>query len=187
MAIEKTRMRKLIVLITASLILGGCDLLTAPTGAEKRETAGQAPAVQTADASAFTHSQTEDLSGFYYPAASVGEGSGRLILVFIGQTQDFAAWEKGERNGGFAPVMLEFEGGERVLPDSYSVSDNRVRFTGTSPSLGPINVDVRLDTGSLALARRNLGPDRDPALEGTVTAGGQVHSGVKFAWSQGGG
>ncbi len=171
--------------LTLATLLAGCDLLQAPTGGEAEPGATREESAPRS--SAFTHSQTEDLSGFYQPSAAVGEGGGRLILVFVGQTLDFEAWEKGERNGGFAPVMLEFEGGERVLPDSYSLSDNRLRFSGTSRSRGRVTLDGRLDAGSLALARRNLGPDRDAALEGVVTVGGRTHSGVKFAWSMGGG
>jgi hypothetical protein len=34
---------------------------------------------------------------------------------------------------------------------------------------------------------RNLGTDRDPALNGTVTVAGRSYSDVPFAWSLGGG
>lgn len=173
---------RLAILAVAGLTLAGCDVLNPPSN-------DPAPAKEARASAAdpnFRHSQTEDLSGFYFPAGEVGEGDARLLLVFIGQTADFEAWEKGERAGGLAPVMLEFAGGQRVLPTQYSVSDDRIRFTGTSDSLGRVTLDARLDAGSLALAKRNLGPDSEPALDGTVTVGGRTYSGVKFAWSLGG-
>lgn len=176
------RWGRLAALVVAGLALAGCDLLNPPAN----DPAPAKEALASAADPNFRHSQTEDLSGFYFPAGEVGEGDARLLLVFIGQTADFEAWEKGERAGGLAPVMLEFAGGERVLPDRYTVSDDRVRFSGTSEALGRVTLEARLDAGSLALARRNLGPDRDPALEGSVTVGGRSYSGVKFAWSLGG-
>ncbi len=168
--------------VVAGLALAGCDLLSPPANDGPRSEPAETPAVDPN----FRHDQTEDLSGFYFPAGEVGEGDARLLLVFIGQEPEFQSWEKGERGGGFAPVILEFAGGERVLPDRYSVSDDRVRFSGTSEDLGRVTLDVRLDAGSLALAKRNLGPDSEPALEGTVSVGGRTYSGIKFAWSLGG-
>lgn len=173
-----------LVLGAAALALTGCDLFEA--SAPERAQTGEGAAASSASG-AFRHSQSEDLSGFYTPVAETGEGEARLLLVFIGQPADFEAWEKGSRDGGFAPVMLEFAGGERVLPERYEVSDSRVRFSGTSEALGRVTLDARLDGGALALARRNLGTDEDPAMEGTVTVDGRSHGGVKFAWSMGGG
>ena len=173
------------MLATVALALAGCDLFEASPSAGPGETAERAEA-PAADG-AFRHSQSEDLSGFYTPVAETGEGEARLLLVFLGQPADFEAWEKGTRDGGFAPVMLEFAGGERVLPERYEVSDSRVRFSGTSDALGRVTLDARLDGGALALARRNLGTDEDPAMQGTVTVGGRSYGGVKLAWSMGGG
>ena len=173
-----------LVLGAAAMTLAGCDLFETPSGGASG--GGEREVAPAADG-AFRHAQSEDLSGFYTPVAETGEGEGRLLLVFIGQPADFEAWEKGTRDGGFAPVMLEFAGGERVLPERYEVSDSRVRFSGTSEALGRVTLDARLDGGALALARRNLGTDEDPAMEGTVTVDGRSYGGVKFAWSMGGG
>ena len=175
--------RALLAIVLSGIALAGCDRLNPPTAEAPQ---GERTEVPAADPN-FRHDQTEDLSGFYFPAGEVGEGDARLLLVFIGQEPEFQAWEEGERGGGFAPVMLEFAGGERVLPDRYTVSDDRVRFSGSSEELGRVTLDVRLNTGSLALARRNLGTDRDPALSGTVTVAGRSYSDVPFAWSLGGG
>lgn len=176
--------RSVVIAAACALALGGCDLFEAPSRPDAAPSGEGSNRV--APRGDFAHSQTEDLSGFYMPDGPVGEGDERVVLVFIGQAPDFEDWEKGQRDG-FAPVMLELAGGERILPDSYSVSDDRVRFTGTSPTLGRVTLDARMDAGALALARRNLGPDRDPAMEGAVVVGGRTHSGVKFAWSLGGG
>lgn len=170
--------------LIAALALAGCDLFE-PGTSENAEPGERS--VAPAPDGAFRHSQSEDLSGFYTPVGETGEGEGRLLLVFIGQPADFEAWEKGPREGGFAPILLEFAGGERVLPDRYEVTDERVRFSGTSEDLGRVTLEARLDGGALALARRNLGTDEEPAMEGTVTVGGRTHGGVKFAWSMGGG
>lgn len=176
--------RAALVALGAAVALAGCDLFEPSTSG--RPDQGERAAAPAASG-AFRHSQSEDLSGFYTPVAETGEGEGRLLLVFIGQPADFEAWEKGTRDGGFAPVMLEFAGGERVLPERYEVSDSRVRFSGSSEALGRVTLDARLDGGALALARRNLGTDEDPAMEGAVTVGGRSYGGVKFAWSMGGG
>lgn len=173
-----------LVAMGSALALAGCDLFE--TSSAKRAENGERPAASEA-ASAFRHSQVEDVSGFYTPVAETGEGEGRLLLVFIGQTPDFGAWETGPRDGGFAPVILEFAGGQRVLPERYEVTDSRVRFWGTSEALGRVTLDARLDGGALALARRNLGTDEEPTMEGTLTVGGRSYGGVKFAWSMGGG
>lgn len=175
--------RTIAAVALGAVALTGCDQLSLPAREPAPSDIERAP---TRDAN-FRHSQTEDLSGFYFPAGEVGEGDGRLLLVFVGQTAEFEAWEKGERGGGFAPIMLEFAGGERVLPDRYEVSDDRVRFSGTSEALGRVTLEARLDAGSLALAKRNLGPDTEPAMEGGLTVGGRSFTGIKFSWSLGGG
>jgi hypothetical protein len=180
---SESLIRAIAAIALGAVALAGCDLLSPPAGDSAPGETARAPA---GDAN-FRHSQTEDLSGFYFPAGEVGDGDGRLLLVFIGQTAEFEAWEKGERGGGFAPILLEFAGGERVLPDRYEVSDDRVRFSGTSEDLGRVTLEARLDAGSLALAKRNLGPDSEPAMEGGLTVGGRSFSGVKFSWSLGGG
>jgi hypothetical protein len=173
----------LVALAATAVVLSGCDLL------EPKSPDGKAGAGATAPAggAAFRHSQSEDLSGFYTPVAATGEGGERLMMVFIGQPADFEAWEKGPRDGGFAPILLEFASGERVLPERYEVTDSRVRYYGTSRALGRVTLDARLDGGALALARRNLGANEAPAMEGTVTVDGRSYGGVKFAWSMGGG
>ncbi|QTN20808.1 hypothetical protein HZ989_07130 [Brevundimonas sp. AJA228-03] len=169
----------------AGLGLAGCDL-TAPSKVKDGDGAVE---VATPRAGAFAHSQTGDLSGYYNPGAQVGPDDFQLMTVFVGQEPEFKTWEAGQRSTTFAPVMLEFsvpgETTERVLPDSYSVSDDRIRMTGTSPGHGRVTFDARLDQGALSTARRNLGEGEASAMTATVTIGDRSYTGMKFAWSGG--
>lgn len=179
-------MRHIIVFAVASLALSACD---PPSPAEQKTEARSAPASTTARSGSFSHSQTGDLSGYYNPGAQVGPDDFQLMTVFVGQETEFKDWEAGRRSATFAPVMLEFlvpgEQTERVLPDSYSVSDGRIRMTGTSPEHGRVTFEGQLDQGALSTARRNLGEGEAPALTATVTIGGRSFTGMKFAWSAG--
>ncbi|MBU1345941.1 MAG: hypothetical protein KKA16_03200 [Alphaproteobacteria bacterium] len=167
--------------IAVGLALAACDVLapsTRPAGPDG-EAATAAPG-----GGAFSHSQSEDISGSYR-ATGVTGGALTLTQVFVGQTQDFEAWEAGRRSTTFAPVMVEFtrEGQTvRVLPDRYAVSDGRVSMRGTAPGVGEVSVDLRLDKGALATARRNLGGSEDAALTGSVRIGGRSVTGVKLSW-----
>lgn len=139
---------------------------------------------------AFSHSQTEDLSGYYSVGeATVGSEDVRLTSLFIGQAAAFEDWEKGLRLPGYAPVMLEFSasGGrvERMVPESYSVSDGRVRLSGRSADGARITFDGQMNTGALATARRNLGGGEAAAVTAVVRIGDQTFSGVKLHWNGG--
>lgn len=178
-------MRTIILLTAVGLTLAGCDLVNAPS--KPAEPGGDAPATAPASGGNFAHSQSEDLSGYYQAGeAQVGPGDFSLTHLFVGQAQDFADWEEGKRSATFAPVMLEFlapgETTERVLPDSYSVSDGRIRMTGTSSNGDRISFDGQLNAGTLATARRNLGGSEEPAITATLRIGGQTYSGVKLSW-----
>ncbi len=178
-------MRRIILLTATVLTLGGCDLLSAPAP-DKAEPGGEASATAS-PASAFVHSQTEDLSGYYrVDGARVGSADVSLTQLFVGQAQDFRAWEDGQRSATFAPVMLEFQGAggttERVLPDSYSVNDGRVRMAGSNASGERVTFDGRMNAGALATARRNLGGGEEPALTAAIAIGDRTWSGVKLSW-----
>lgn len=175
-------MRHLIWIGAAVLVLAGCD--RPPAGAP-RDGDADAPAARDA---AFAHSQTGDLSGYYVPGERIGPADFQLVTLFVGQEPEFRAWEGGERSATFAPVMLDFQAGgavERILPDTYAISDDRIRMTGTSRAGARIRLDGRLDQGALANARRNLGEGEAPALTAAVTIDGRTFSGVTLAWSGG--
>ncbi len=173
-------MRRLVIAGGAVLALTGCDLVETPQ--RPADPAGVDPAP--VRSGAFAHSQTEDISG-YYRVEGVAAGDLTLSQVFVGQVQEFEAWEAGRRSSTFAPVMMEFMRGAetvRVLPDRYSVSDGRVSMRGTAPGVGEVSADLRLDKGALATARRNLGGSEDAAMTGSVRIGGRSFSGVKLSW-----
>ncbi|WP_309629452.1 hypothetical protein [Brevundimonas sp.] len=178
-------MRTIILLTAVGLTLAGCDLFNAPS--KPAEPGAQTPVTAPASGGAFAHIQSEDLSGYYQVGeAQVGPGDYSLMHLFVGQAQEFVDWEEGKRSATFAPVMLEFlvpgETTERVLPESYSVSDGRIRMTGTSSNGDRINFDGQLNAGTLATARRNLGGSEEPAITATIRIGEQSFTGVKLGW-----
>ena len=180
----ETTMRTIILLTTAALMLAGCDMLKAPAAPDK---GGESSAPAAPSAGAFTHSQSEDLWGFYQVGeAKVGPGDFSLMHLFVGQEQEFRDWEEGKRLATFAPVMLEFlvpgEQTERVLPTSYSVSDDRVRMTGVTSNGERISFDGQMNVGALATARRNLGGEEEPTVTAVIVIGDQTYSGVKLNW-----
>ncbi|WP_312052492.1 hypothetical protein [Brevundimonas diminuta] len=167
-------MRALPVLLAATLALtvAACDRGAAPD--------------KTAQATAFKHDLPEDVSGYYIPTTAVQVGDWRLHHLFLGQVPDFMAWRDGQRTAGFAPIMMEFEAGDkarrtRLIPMAYDVTEDRVRFEATSRELGAVSFDGRLDQDALAKARRNLG-DQGVVLKGTLKVGGRTFDGVSMRW-----
>lgn len=178
-------MRTIVLLTAVGATLAGCDLFNAPS--KPAEPGRETPATAPARGGAFAHSQSEDLSGYYQVGeAQVGPGDYALMHLFVGQAQEFADWEDGKRSATFAPVMLEFlvpgETTERLLPESYSVSDGRIRMTGTNSNGDRVTFDGQLNAGTLATARRNLGGSEEPAITATLRVGDQTFSGVKLNW-----
>lgn len=182
-------MRRIIVTGLALFALSACERQSA----ESAKVGTPPPAT-----AALRYAATGDLSGYYLPAGTIEVNNHRLHHLFIGQAREFEAWEKGERTATFAPVMLQFddlssptgtnelgqtyhERTVRVLPTSYEVTDEAVRFEGDS-SLGRVSFQGRLDRGALATARRNLGGGEAPVLTGTLRIGASTFSNVKFTW-----
>ena len=167
-------MRALPVLLAAALALtvAACDRGAVPD--------------KTAQATAFKHDLPEDVSGYYIPTTAVQVGDWRLHHLFLGQVPDFMAWRDGQRTAGFAPIMMEFEAGDkarrtRLIPTAYDVTEDRLRFEATSRELGAVSFDGRLDQDALAKARRNLG-DQGVVLKGTLKVGGRTFDGVSMRW-----
>ena len=181
-------MRHLIGLAATLAILSACDRPAEPAGAP------EAPS-----ASAFSYAATSDLSGFYMPVSDVRIGKWSFGHVFIGQAADFQGFA-GVDEETFAPVMLQFtdetspmvetEMGEsrsiapRVEPPRYAVSDDRIEFEGTSPELGAVRFEGRMDQAALATSRRNLG-NEGVVVTGTLTAAGQTVRDVRLRWWMG--
>lgn len=177
----------------AALALAACDPPLEPADAPAAK-----GSVDTADLpEGFSNDLQDDVSGFYMPTTEVRQGNWRLDHVFLGQQQDFRAWEGGTREGQFAPVMLEFvdeasptvqtELGEihtgrvRVLPRFYSVENGLLRFVGVSEELGIVQLDAQLNDEALAIARRNLGAE-GAVLNGTLGLGDAPPQAVGFRW-----
>jgi len=177
----------------ASLALAACDPPLEPADAP----AGSDTSAIANLPEGFSNDLQDDVSGFYMPTTEVRQGNWRLDHVFMGQQQDFAAWEGGTREGQFAPVMLEFvdetspmaqtELGEvrtgrvRVLPRFYSVENGLLRFVGVSEELGIVQLDAQLNADALATARRNLGAE-GAVLNGTLGIGDAAPQAVGFRW-----
>jgi hypothetical protein len=177
----------------AALALAACDPplepADAPAGSDTSATANLPEG--------FSNDLEDDVSGFYMPTTEVRQGNWRLDHVFMGQQQDFTAWEGGTREAQFAPVMLEFvdessptvqtELGEihtgrvRVLPRFYSVENGLLRFVGVSQELGIVQLDAQLNDEALATARRNLGAE-GAVLNGTLSLGDAPPQAVGFRW-----
>nr|WP_313418427.1 hypothetical protein [Brevundimonas diminuta] len=167
-------MRALPVLLAATLALtvAACERGATP------DKVGQA--------AAFKHDLPEDVSGYYIPTTAVQVGDWRLHHLFLGQVPDFMAWRDGQRTAGFAPIMMEFEAGDktrrtRLIPTAYDVTEDRVRFEATSRELGAVTFEARLDQDALAKARRNLG-DQGVVLKGTLKVGDRTFDGVSMRW-----
>jgi len=189
----KFRRTALVACGVAALALAACDPPLEPADAP-----AASGSVDTANLpEGFSNDLQDDVSGYYRPTTEVRQASWRLDHVFMGQMQDFAAWEGGTREGQFAPVMLEFvdessptvqteqgdvrTGRVRVLPRFYSVENGMLRFVGVSEELGIVQLDARLNDEALATARRNLGAE-GAVLNGTLSLGDAPPQAVGFRW-----
>ena len=176
------------------LAVAGVAALFAVASCDRPEAPAEAPAPA---ATAFSHSMSSDLSGYYMPASEVRIGKWSFDHVFVGQAPEFQAWEGGTRSATFGPVMLQFDDvtspmvqteiGEarsitaRVLPTAYSVTDTRITFEGRSEELGAVRFEGALDPGALATSRRNLG-DEGVVVTGRLTVGDAAAQTVQLRW-----
>lgn len=192
-------MKQIVMAAMAGLCLAGCGGASEDEAAAKAEPVAEATAAETAvapaaettvqAASGFTHSQTQDLFGYYMPDGEVGEGGFSLMHLHIAGATEFEAWEAGERMSTYAPVMMEFllpgEVSERVLPESYAVTDRTVRMTGTHPDYGRVTLDARFEGPAMTAGRSELGDGEAPTLVGTITIGERTWPNVRFLYSPG--
>ncbi len=182
-------MRRMMGPALGVLLLASCDRLEGPADAP--------PA-----AAAFNHSISADLSGYYMPASETRVGKWSFGHIFVGQPQEFEAWEGGRSNEHLAPVLIQFDDTSspmvadkfgravehivtiRVLPTAYSVSDTAINFQGRSPELGLVRFDGLLDPGALARPRRSLG-DEGLLLTGRLTVGDSTAQNIQLRWWSG--
>ncbi|WP_332679074.1 hypothetical protein [Brevundimonas sp.] len=167
----------------------------AAAACERPAEPADAPAAPSA--SAYTYAAASDVSGYYVSSSEIRIGKWVLDYLFIGQDTEFGEWTGANTAATLAPVMVEFSdatspmvevevGPTRsikalVLPTRYAVSDDRIEFEGTSPEMGPVRFEGRIDQGALATSRRNLGDD-GVVVTGTLTAAGQTVRDVKLRW-----
>jgi hypothetical protein len=158
-----------------------------------RATAQASPPVATG----FSHQPRFDAFGYYSPDREVTVGDRRFSVIAIGGGDQFDAWERGERQAAYAPVMIVFDqataparvgpdvptdaGATRVMPDAYVVSDREIRFEGRDPKLGRVSFRGALDRKALA------GAQADPSgsgvvLTGTLQIGRQRIENLNFTW-----
>jgi hypothetical protein len=183
--------------IAAAAALCCLIVLTGCNRSEKRESAG-APATAPAPPIGFQHEPGFDAQGYYRPSQAITVGNLRLSRIAVGAPSDFAAWEGGEREAVFGPVVFEFEdqtspledkeNGERhtvraeVKPLAYLVGPGRFAFHGKDDKLGEIDFEGAFDTPALAQARANGASEDKPVLTGQLSVGAQKFTGVKLEY-----
>lgn len=192
-------MRQIVMAAMGAFCLTACAGASEEPAAAQAEPTAEAVAAETAaapaaeaaaqTASGFSHSQTQELFGYYMPEGEVGADGFSLMLLHIGGMSDFDDWEAGRRMTTYGPVMMEFllpgEVSERVLPESYAVTDRTVRMTGTHPEYGRVTLDARFEGPAMTTARSNLGEGEAPVLVGTITIGERSWPNVRFIYSPG--
>ena len=163
-----------------------------------------APAQPEVAISGFKHDPATDAFGYYMPSAETKIGKWTLSNISIGTLDDFAKYEKGERDPPeYAPVLIEFydesspqveneNGGSeftgqlRVLPTAYVVAGGKVQFAGDDPKLGHVTFSGALDVAGVkraagAMAETGGGGDA-VVLKGDLTVGDKVIRGLQFTW-----
>lgn len=185
--------------IFAVLAVAACDQAAEPADAPA-DAAAAPPAAGAPAAEAFSYAATSDLSGYYMPSSEVRLGKWSFDHIAIGPVDEFRSWTGTDAAATYAPVMLQFkdetspmvetELGEtrsiapRVLPARYSVSNDRIEFEGTSPELGAVRFEGRIDPAALASARAEGGGE-GVVVTGTLSAAGQTINDLRMRWWMG--
>ncbi|WP_304170398.1 hypothetical protein [Phenylobacterium aquaticum] len=198
-------MRHLWTVAAVAMVLAGCDQKTsAPAqmvtpGPASIAPVAPPPAAPSAPLTGFTHVKGEDLFGYYIPNTEVKIGDLKLDHVHIGSEAEFAQWEGGDRTTTYAPIMLEFsdlasaksenELGQtvyahtiRVLPTAYKLGAGDLRFTGTDPTLGAVQLDGMIDMAALARARAAGPGAQETILRTALLIGATPFKTLSFNW-----
>ncbi len=161
-----------------------------------------APAAPVQAPSGFQHDATFDAAGYYMPSGAIQIGNFRLNTIALGAESDFAQWEKGEREGLFGPILVNFDdvsspvvtnemGGEghaktlRLLPASYRLYPGDVSFAATDPALGAVKFSGAFDQTALADARKAQVSGKTPVLHGDLQIGDKIFTGATFTYFAG--
>lgn len=194
------KMRQLgLAALMAAVAVCACKKAEAPAKpAQPAAPASAAPAASSSAAPAFAHDASLEVFGYYLPTAPVSIGQFRLNNLALGSEEDFKNWEANHRLPTYGPVMVEFDdttsakttaetGAEgyattiRVLPDSYRVDSNGVRFSGHDAKLGAVGFDGRFDAHGFAAAKRGDAPQA-VVLVGELKVGAKRFPETKFTW-----
>jgi hypothetical protein len=195
------RIRHLALGLSAvALLTGACHRKTetpVPPAAAVAPAEPVAPAAP-APVTGFAHEAGFDAAGYYMTQANVKSGNWRLADMGVGAPSDFETWEKGDRSSSFGPILFEFDdissptqtsetGSEahsvraRVLPDSYAIDGQEIRFAGHDAKLGAVTFNGRFDRSALAEAKAQ-GSSQTAVLTGTMTVGEKTFDKISFTY-----
>lgn len=196
-------MRRLgwVALLAATAAVSACKKPERPPAkpaAPAAASAGPALPASSAAAPAYAHDAKLEVFGYYLPTAPVSVGQYKLNNLALGSEEDFRNWEGNHRLPSYGPAMIEFDdttsakttaenGAEgyaqtiRVLPDSYRVDSNGVRFSGHDAKLGVVTFTGHFDAHGFAAARRGDAPQA-VVLIGDLKVGAQTFPKAQFTW-----
>lgn len=182
--------------IAACLALAACG-----PREEKKEEAAPAPSNPSAPVApaGFAHDPGFDAAGYYRPSNNIIINNHQLDHIAVGAPSDFAGWEKGEREGVFGPIWLEFNdvrspretnelGAEvhtvrlRVTPQAYALSSNAIAFKGSDPTLGEVVFEGRFDEPTFAEAHKSGSSGNQKVMIGALKLGTNTIVGQGFTY-----
>ena len=188
-------MRRLTLAVLAVALVGAAACKRKPEAAPD---ASPAPLVIPAG---FQHDPKFDVDGYYLPSQPIQVGNFKLVNLAMGAESDFAAWETGEREGVFGPIIAAFEDvtspirtnemgqetrktSSRTLPYSYRMFPGEAAFAAKDSLAGEIKFSGRFDQTVLPKARADRSSET-PVLNGTLQIGAQRFEDVKFTYFAG--
>lgn len=147
----------------------------------------------------FQHDPAYDVAGYFMPTTDVQVGQLALNHIAMGAPSDFEAWEAGERDAVFGPVVLQFDdvssplvtnelGGEgrertvRVRPAAYRLFPGEVSFKGAAEGLGEVAFVGRFDQAALANAQNETESGETAVLTGTLQIGDRRFENLGFTY-----
>ena len=150
----------------------------------------------------FHHQAGFDAQGFYMPVQEVRVGALLLDHVGVGSPNDFEQWEKGDREGVYGPILLQFDdttspvienemGGEvhsvnvRILPTAYNFDSHTLSFAGTDAKLGKVVFEARFDGEALRRALESGESAQVTVLRGTLVIGAKRFENVSLTYFAG--
>ncbi|MFO1014399.1 MAG: hypothetical protein U1E50_11615 [Caulobacteraceae bacterium] len=198
----------LFLLAAPVLLLAACQKPAAkPSPPEPPKMVGDAPVQPPAPPelkgpTGFHHQGGFDAQGFYMPVQEVRVGALLLDHIGVGSQNDFEQWEKGDREGVYGPILLQFDdttspvienemGGEvhsvnvRILPTAYNFDSHTLSFAGTDAKLGKVVFEARFDGEALRRALESGESAQVTVLRGTLVIGAKRFENVSLTYFAG--